>query len=245
MAVSENKVCFITGGTGRLGREIVVSLARKGYSVFFTYNSSKEKAAEILDTIRPISPESAMASCDVSKVSDIETAFRIFGQSHTRLDLLITSASSFYGVRLPDVTEEEWNNLVDTNLKGTFFTMQTGSKIMRKQHFVSHIITITDVAANLVWQHFAPYTASKAAIQHITRVFAKAFAPKILVNSIAPSTVTINPEWNTDSDNELSKKIALQRIGEPADVMEAIYFLVQSNYVTGQIITVDGGRSLY
>lgn len=244
MAASEKKVCFITGGTGRLGSEIAISLARKGYSIFFTYNMSQGKAENVLDTVRTFAPESAMVQCNVSKVANIEEAFRTFTGQFKRLDLLIPSASNFYSATLPDITESEWESLVDTNLKGTFFTMQAGARIMRNQPFVSRIITMTDISADLVWQGFAPYTASKNAVQHLTKVFAKAFAPDILVNSIAPGTVTINPEWNNGPEDELAKNIPLRRIGQPADIMEAILFLTASNYVTGQVINVEGGRLL-
>ena len=245
MALPDKKVCFITGGSGRLGSEVAFSLARNGYSVFLTYNRSEEKAKKTLNNILTLSPESKMTRCDVSKVPDIEEAFRLFTEQFNRLDLLITSASNFYSTALPDVTEAEWQSLVDTNLKGTFFTMQTGARLMTEQQFVSRIITMTDISANLVWKNFAPYTASKTAVQHITKVFAKVFAPKILVNSIAPGTVTINPEWNDAPEDEISKNIPLQRIGKPADIMEAIMFLTRSSYVTGQVITVDGGRVLH
>lgn len=244
MTSSEKKVCFITGGSGRLASEIAVSLAQNGYSVFFTYNKSREKAEKILDTVRASAPESTMTHCDVSKVTDIENAFSTFSAYFRRLDLLIPSASNFYATSLPDVTEAQWQNLVDTNLKGTFFTMQAGAKIMKKQPFVSRIITMTDISANLVWKSFAPYTASKAAIQHLTKVFAKVFAPNILINSVSPGTVTINPEWNDESPDELSKKIPLQRIGEPADIIETVLFLASNRYITGQVINVDGGRLL-
>ncbi len=244
MAVSGKKVCFITGGSGRLGKEIAVSLAQNGFTLFFTYNRSPEKAEEILDTVRPFAPGSKIARCDVSSVADIEAAFKTFTEHFTRLDLLIPSASNFFSTALPDVTEHEWQSLVDTNLKGTFFTMQAGARIMKSQPFVSRIITMTDISANLVWKNFAPYTASKTAIQHLTKVFAKVFAPQILVNSIAPGTVTINPEWNDKPFDELVQNIPLERIGAPADIMEAILFLAKSSYVTGQVINVDGGRLL-
>ncbi len=245
MDAADKKVCFITGGSGRLASEIGVSLAQNGYSVFFTYHKSREKAEKTLHVVRASAPESTMTHCDVSKVPDIEKAFSTFSACFTRLDLLITSASNFYPTSLPDVTEAQWQNLVDTNLKGTFFTMQNGARIMKKQPFVSRIITMTDISANLVWKSFAPYTASKAAIQHLTKVFAKVFAPNILVNSIAPGTVTINPEWNDGSPDELSKKIPLQRIGKPADIIETVLFLASNSYITGQVINVDGGRLLH
>ncbi|MEI6692724.1 MAG: SDR family oxidoreductase [Chlorobium sp.] len=244
MFSSGRKVCFMTGASGILGSEIALAVAGQGYSVFFTYHSSEPVAAATLEKIRWISPESQMVQCDVSKPAEIIAAFAEFRRQFNRLDLLITSASNFYSTPLPLVTEEKWDDLVDTNLKGTFFTLQEAVKIMQKQSFVSRIITMTDISANLIWRNFAPYTVSKAGIQHLTKIFAKTYAPGILVNSIAPGTVTINPEKEMDSEEEMIKKIPLKRLGDPLDIIKTITFLLESDYITGQIIAVDGGRTL-
>jgi NAD(P)-dependent dehydrogenase (short-subunit alcohol dehydrogenase family) len=244
MTTSGKKVCFMTGASGRLGSEIALSVAGQGYSVFFTWNSSEESAAQILEKIRWISPESQMVRCDVSKTKDITRAFDVFRQQYDRLDLLIASASNFYRTPLPDVTEAEWDSLVDTNLKGTFFTMQEAVRIMLKQQSVSRIITMTDISADLIWKNFAPYTVSKAGIQHLTRIFAKTFAPGILVNSIAPGTITVNPGKDMDSEEEMISRIPLKRLGDPLDIIKTIIFLLENDYITGQTITIDGGRVL-
>jgi 3-oxoacyl-[acyl-carrier protein] reductase len=235
----------MTGACGKLGREIALSIAGQGFSVFFTYHSSQKKAAEILDEIRWVSPESQMICCDVSKAAEIEKAFAEFRNHFDRLDLLITSASNFYSTVLPHVTESDWHSLVDTNLKGAFFTMQEAVKIMRKQPFVSRIITMTDISADLVWRDYAPYTVSKAGIQHLTRIFAREFAPSVLVNSVAPGTVSLSQDRDSDPEKDILKKIPLKRFGDPVDVIRAILFLLESEYITGQIINVDGGRLLY
>jgi len=234
----------MTGASGRLGSEIALSVAGQGYTVFFTWHSSEERAGQTLEKIRWISPESQMVRCDVSKTGDIASAFTTFRKQFDRLDLLIASASNFYSTPLPEVTEEQWDSLIDTNLKGTFFTMQEAVRIMRKQTFVSRIITLTDISADLVWRNFAPYTVSKAGIQHLTRIFAKMSAPGILVNSIAPGTVTLNPQKDMDSEDEMIKKIPLRRLGDPLDIIRTIIFLLESDYITGQVINVDGGRLL-
>ena len=244
MSFSGRKVCFITGACGAVGSEIALSIAGQGYTIFFTWHSSAEKAEQTLEKIRWISPESQMIQCDVSKCSDIINAFSVFQQQFDRLDLLITSASNFFSTPLPDVTEQEWDSLVNTNLKGTFFTIQEAARIMQKQPFVSRIISMTDISADLVWRNFAPYTVSKAGIQHLTRVFAKTFAPTILVNSIAPGTVTVNPEKDMETQQEMIKKIPLKRLGDPLDIIRTIIFLLESDYITGQIFNVDGGRLL-
>ncbi len=244
MSSSGKKVCFMTGATGILGSEIALSVAGQGYTVFFTYNSSEEKAAQTLEKIRWISSESQMVRCDVSKHSDIVGAFAAFRQQFDRLDLLIASASNFYSTPLPEVTEKDWDNLIDTNLKGTFFTLQEAVKIMRKQLFTARIITMSDISAHLIWRNFAPYSVAKAGIQHLTKIFAKTYAPGILVNSIAPGTITINPEKEMDTEEEMIKKIPLKRLGDPLDIIKTITFLLESDYITGQVISVDGGRIL-
>ena len=244
MKPSGKKVCFMTGASGVLGSEIALSVAGQGYTIFFTWHSSEERAAEVFEKIRWISPESQMFQCDVSKTGDIVSAFAAFHQQFDRLDLLITSASNFFRTPLPDITEEEWDSLVDTNLKGTFFTLQEAVKIMRKQPFISRIITMTDISADLVWRNFAPYSVSKAGIQHLTRIFAKEFAPAILVNSIAPGTITLNSDKDMDSQEEMIRKIPLHRVGDPLDIVKSITFLLESDYITGQIIKIEGGRLL-
>jgi len=245
MAFSGKKVCFITGACGAVGSEVALSIAGQGYTIFFTWHSSEEKAGQTLEKIRWISPESQMIRCDVSKNGDISNAFSVFQQQFDRLDLLVTSASNFFSTPLPDVTEQEWDSLVNTNLKGTFFTMQEAARIMQKQPFISRIISMTDISADLVWRNFAPYTVAKAGIQHLTRVFAKTFAPTILVNSIAPGTITVNPEKDMETQQEMIKKIPLRRLGDPLDIIRTILFLLESDYITGQIINVDGGRLLH
>jgi 3-oxoacyl-[acyl-carrier protein] reductase len=245
MTASGRKVCFMTGASGKLGSEIALSVAGQGYSVFFTYCRSGEKANAILEQLRWISPESAMVRCDISRPAEIAEAFGRFRELYDRLDLLVTSASNFYPTRLPEVTEEEWDSLVNTNLKGTFFTMQEAARIMQHQPFVSRMITMTDISAGLVWKNYAPYTVSKAGIQHLTKIFAREFAPGILVNSVAPGTISSYASRENEPEAEMLEKIPLGRAGDPLDIIRAILFLMESEYITGEVISVDGGRLLF
>ncbi len=234
----------MTGATGSVGTQIALAVAGQGYSVFFTWHGSQKRAEETLEKIRWISPESEMVRCDVSKKSEITSAFSEFSRQFDRLDLCIASASNFFSTPIPDVTEEEWDSLVDTNLKGSFFTMQEAARIMRNQSFISRIITMTDISADLVWQGFAPYTVSKAGIQHLTRIFAKSLAPNVLVNSIAPGTITPGQGKAVEQEEEMVAKIPLKRLGEALDIVKTLLFLLESDYITGQVINVDGGRLL-
>jgi 3-oxoacyl-[acyl-carrier protein] reductase len=245
MATSGKKVCFMTGAAGKLGEKIALTIAEQGYQVFFTWNHSEKKATEILEKIRRTSPESEMVHCDIARIPDIESAFLKFGNLFDRLDLLVAGASNFYRTPLLEITETEWSNLVDTNLKGTFFTMQSSARIMLKQSFISRIITITDISAALTWCNYAPYTISKSGIQHLTRIFAKECAPKILVNSVAPGTISAYPDQDEEPESNLIDKIPLQRFGDPSEIVSAICFLMKSEYITGQVINVDGGRLIY
>jgi NAD(P)-dependent dehydrogenase (short-subunit alcohol dehydrogenase family) len=248
MTASSGKVCFMTGATGGLGSELALSIAGQGYSIFFTWNASPQKAEKTLERIQRVSPASEMIRCDMAKPKEIQHAFAVFGEKFGRLDLLLASASNFYRTTLPDVSEADWDNLVDTNLKGTFFTMQEAIKIMRRQSFLSRIIAMTDVSADLVWKSFAPYTVSKAGIQHLIKIFAREFAPQVLVNGIAPGTITRHADWRHDEqtfeEQDLIAKIPLHRLGSPLDISRAVHFLLESDYITGQIISIDGGRVL-
>lgn len=245
MKPSGRKTCFMTGASGKLGSEIALSIAGQGYTVFFTWNSSEEKALDLLDKIRWISPESMMTRCDVSKPSDISGAFALFRKHFPKLDLLVASASNFFATPLPGVSEEQWDSLVGTNLKGTFFAMQEAAAIMQHQESGGRIITMSDISAEMVWNNFAPYTVSKAGIQHLTRIFAKKFAPRILVNSIAPGSVTQGQGGAPGYDEELIGKIPLGRLCDPLDIIRAVVFLLENDYITGQVINIDGGRLLH
>jgi NAD(P)-dependent dehydrogenase (short-subunit alcohol dehydrogenase family) len=239
------KVCFMTGASGKLGSEIALAIAGQGYSIFFTWQHSEARARETLEKIRWVSPESQMARCDVSSVTEIEQAFAEFSKHFNRLDLLITSASNFFRTDLLEVTEPDWDSLVDTNLKGAFFTMQFAARLMTRQPFTSRIITMTDISAGLVWRNYAPYTVSKSGIQHLTRIFAKEMAPKILVNSIAPGTISAYSGRENEPEADLVGKIPLERFGDPMDIVMVIRFLMETEYITGQVINVDGGRLLF
>jgi len=235
----------MTGASGKLGSEIALSVAGQGYTVFFTWHHGEEKAGETLERLRWVSPESAMVQCDISKPSEIAAAFGRFRELYERLDLLVAGASNFYPTRLPEVTETDWDSLVDTNLKGTFFTMQEAAGIMQKQPFMSRIITMTDISAGLVWKNYAPYTVSKAGIQHLTKIFAREFAPRILVNSVAPGTISMYPGREEEPEEKLIEKIPLHKTGDPLDIVRTILFLMESEYITGEVINVDGGRMLF
>jgi 3-oxoacyl-[acyl-carrier protein] reductase len=239
------KTAFITGASGRLGKAMALALAKHGYAVCFTYLSSAKQARQTLKELRAISPASQMVRCDISKVRAIERAFAFFARRFKRLDVCIANASSFFPTPLPNVTEKEWDNLVDTNLKGTFFTMQCAVRLMIEQEFISRIITMSDVSASLVWRRYAPYTASKVGVQHLTKIFAKEFAPTILVNSIAPGTMLLHPDRDAGLEKDILKKIPLRRLGTPDDIVKAMLFLIESDYITGQTVSVDGGRVLF
>jgi pteridine reductase len=242
---AEEKVCFITGASGRLGKAMALALAQRGYAVCFTYRTSLLEARQTLKELRQYSPRSQMVRCDIAKVRSIERAFKFFERRFSRLDLCITNASNFFPTPLPNVSEKDWDSLVNTNLKGTFFTMQYAARVMIKQPFCARIITMADVAAELVWRRYAPYTVSKAGVVHLTKIFAKEFAPKILVNAIAPGTMLLHPDRDKKYEQEILQKIPLKRLGKPEDVVRAMLFLAESDYVTGQVVTVDGGRMLY
>jgi NAD(P)-dependent dehydrogenase (short-subunit alcohol dehydrogenase family) len=242
---SNQKIAFITGASGRLGKAMATALAERGWTICFTYLSSQTEAAATLTDLRRFSPASEMVQCNLADTAAIDHAFYFFKEKFSRLDLCITNASNFFPTPLLEVTADTWDNLVNTNLRGTFFTMQHAAKLMMTQDFTSRIITMSDVSAELIWRRYAPYTVSKLGIQHLTKIFAKECAPKILVNSIAPGTMLLHPERDQNHESDILAKIPLKRLGTPEDIVNAMLFLTETDYITGHTLSIDGGRLLF
>lgn len=244
-AGSDRKVCFMTGASGILGSEIALSVAGLGYNVFFTWHRSEDQAGQLLEQLQWISPESRMVRCNVADPADVAAAFGAFEREFGRLDLLVCSASNFFKAPLLELDEAAWDSLIDTNLKGCFFTMQQGARLMMRQPFRSRIIAFSDVAAGIGWPSFAPYSIAKAGIEHMCRLFARSCAPNLLVNAIAPGHITSNPLSGVEPCEGNEGKGRHGTEADPLDVARTVAFLMENDSITGQVITVDGGRMLW
>src|SRR5215813_5292972 len=233
----EGKVALITGSAKRIGREIALELARRGAQIVVHYRSSASEAKEVAgDT-------GAIYQAELTNTDAIEKMFRAVEQKFGRLDILVNSASMFSPATADDATPDHWDAQMDTNAKAPFFIAQYAARLMRRNG-AGKIINIADVAGEVIWPSYLPYSVSKAALIAVNRGLAKAYAPEIQVNAIAPGPVLF-PEYYTEEQKQSAiERTLLKRSGSPRDIVNAVVFLIESDYITGEVIHVDGGRHI-
>ena len=239
------KTIFITGAAKRIGKEIALCFSEMGWNIIIHYNSSKNDAQVLADEINGANPDSAITvqgNLDVKE--DVEKVINIVRDAFPTIDLLINNASTFYPTPIEDISEEHWDKLVGSNLKGPLFLIK-GLKDKLKESKGS-IINITDTNLSKGVANYSIYSAAKAGLESITKGLARELAPYIKVNAIAPGAMLEPPDvtWTEEQKSKVISSIPLNRMGSEKDIAEAVKFLAKSNYITGQIIKVDGGRSL-
>lgn len=226
------KVILVTGAAKRIGRGIALRLAAEGARVLVHYGESEQAAREL---------ELPVYQANLEKVSDITEMFRQIERQEGRLDALVNNAARFTRFDPMDITEADWDFIHSVNLKAVFFCCQQAARLMRKSG-AGRIVNISSLGGIRPWADHAHYCASKAGVIMLTRALAKAFAPEITVNSVAPGVI---PFGETDARIEsMIRETPAQRAGTADDIADAvIYFLKSSNFVTGQLLAVDGGLS--
>tara|TARA_B100001059_G_C17772289_1_gene549143 strand:- start:11 stop:736 length:726 start_codon:yes stop_codon:yes gene_type:complete len=240
-----SKTVFITGAAKRIGKEIALSFKELGWNIIIHYNSSKEDALNLAKEINNANKNSAITvqgNLDVKE--DVNIIIKEVLDAFPSVDLLINNASTFYPTPIDDISEEHWEKLVGSNLKGPLFLIQ-GLKQKLKESKGS-IINITDTNLSKGVANYSIYSAAKAGLESITKGLARELAPEIKVNAIAPGAMLEPPDvtWTEEQKNKVIESIPLKRMGSEKDIAEAVNFLAHSQYITGQIIKVDGGRSL-
>ena len=239
------KTIFITGAAKRIGKEIALCFSEMGWNIIIHYNSSKNDAQVLADEINGNKPDSAITvqgNLDVKE--DVEKVINEVRDAFPTIDLLINNASTFYPTPIEDISEEHWDKLVGSNLKGPLFLIK-GLKDKLKESKGS-IINITDTNLSKGVANYSIYSAAKAGLESITKGLARELAPDIKVNAIAPGAMLEPPDvtWTEEQKSKVISSIPLNRMGSEKDISEAVKFLAKSSYITGQIVKVDGGRSL-
>jgi NAD(P)-dependent dehydrogenase (short-subunit alcohol dehydrogenase family) len=231
------KVALITGSAKRIGREIAMELARRGARIAVHYRSSADEA-------RAVAGETgAIFQAELTDAAAVAEMFRGIDEKFDRLDILVNSASVFSPTTADDTTPEHWDLQMDTNAKAPFFVAQHAARLMRKNGG-GKIINMADVAGEVIWPGYLPYSVSKAALIAVNRGLAKAYAPDIQVNAIAPGPVLF-PEYYTEEQKRSAvERTLLKRGGSPRDIVNAAVFLIENDYITGEMIHVDGGRHI-
>ena len=240
-----NKTVLITGAASRIGAEIARALHADNMDVIIHYNRSTTQALALVDELNGARLHSALAiQADLLDDAAFATIITTAVEFKQRLDVLINNASSFYATPVASTTAEQWQDLIGTNMKAPFFLSQQAAPYLQTEN--GCIINITDIYAERPLHNFPVYSAAKAGLGMLTRALARELAPSIRVNAIAPGA-TLWPEGMADaSKDKIISRTALGRSGEPADIARAVRFLIRdAGYMTGQILTIDGGRSLF
>jgi NAD(P)-dependent dehydrogenase (short-subunit alcohol dehydrogenase family) len=240
----KDRCVLVTGGAHRVGKAIAMHLAKMGAStVVFTYHASEEAAKVTEYELNEFCPQALAIHCDQADISQIRTTIESIREKFGRLDVLVNSASVFHTAKFDAVTEENWNTVMNVNARGPFFFMQLSAPLM-KENGAGCIINILDESAvkpALPWIH---HGAAKSALWNLTRSAALALAPDIRVNAILPGAVLKPADWSDERWEKNMEMIPLKKMGSAEDVCKAVEFLVQSDFVTGQAIVVDGGASV-
>ena len=243
----QGKTILVTGGAKRVGAAIVRRLHAAGANVAIHYHASANEALALCAELNKIRPDSASTvKADLLEVATlhkvIEKTVRQFGH----LDALVNNASSFYPTPLDKMSEQQWNDLLGTNLKAPLFLAQTAAPELRRRH--GCIVNIVDIHADFPMHGHLLYNIAKSGLAGLTRALAQELAPQVRVNGVAPG-VNLWPENAAWQDEEQRRKIIahtlLKREGEPDDIAKTVQFLItDAPYITGQVIAVDGGRSI-
>jgi NAD(P)-dependent dehydrogenase (short-subunit alcohol dehydrogenase family) len=238
------RVALVTGGGVRLGRAIVRELAAAGARVGIHYHASAEGARSVAAEIRAAGGQAEPFELDLGRIAELPGLVERVVAAFGRLDILINNAAIFPRTPFDEVTEADWDGVMALNLKAPFFLSQAAARVMRAQG-AGKIVNLADIAAERPWPGYLPYCLSKAGVVAMTRGLARALAPAIQVNAVAPGTVLFPEAMSQEERERLLRQVPLQREGSAADVARTVRFLIEgSDYITGVVLPVDGGRSV-
>ena len=236
------KTALITGGAARIGAQIVKTLHHNQFNIIIHCNQSKDKAQLLCDELNLIRANSVeIVSGNLNNIDELDSLV----SSIKSIDLLVNNASVFYPKSVEDSEMKDWDDVININLKAPFFLSKGLSKILSKND--GSIINIIDIHSERPLKKHAIYNISKAGLKMLTQTLAKELAPRIRVNGVSPGSILWpqdSAEISEDDKNLMLERIALHRQGSPQDIADTVLFLTNSNYITGQIINIDGGRTL-
>src|SRR5215831_773678 len=233
----DGKVALITGSAKRIGKEIATELSRRGARIAVHYKSSRADAEKVAG------PRDAIFQADLTDNRAIGKMLQAIESHFGGVDVLVNSASVFSPASADDAKPEQWDSQMNTNAKAPFFIAQHAARLMRARG-AGKIINIADVAGEVIWPSYLPYSVSKAALIAMNRGLAKAYAPDIQVNAIAPGPVLF-PDYYTEEQKQLAiERTLLKRAGSPRDIVNAVVFFIKNDSITGEVIHVDGGRHI-
>jgi pteridine reductase len=236
------RVALVTGAGRRVGRAIALALAGKGVRLAVHYHASASEADETARLAREAgAPDAWTIAADLREARECARLINDVADRGGALDVLVNSAAEMHRTPFDSVTSEEWHDIMALNLSSPFFCSQAAARRMSDG---GAIVNIADLAALETWPEYIPHGISKAGVMQMTRALAKKLAPAIRVNAVVPGAVLLPEHWTQDDADRLIRTTPLKRLGAPDDVAHAVIYLLESDYVTGDAVIVDGGRHL-
>ena len=237
------KAALVTGGARRIGREIALQLAAAGAEVTVTYRTSRHEAEETIKAIKDLGRPAIAVECDVRSEDSVRDAIVAAVNFHGQLDVLVNNAAVFQSVPLDQLTLEQWDTVFETNARGPFLMARQSIEYLRKSK--GRIINIGSLGGVRAWAGHAHYCSSKAALHMLTQAMARAFAPEVAVNCVAPGWIDLGEDQSQSEAERFASKTPMKRNGTARDIADAVVFFASAtSFVTGQILAVDGGLGL-
>jgi len=236
------QAALVTGAGRRIGRAIALRLAAEGARVAVHYGHSKDQASAVVAEIQAAGGEAFSIQAELTRIDDIA---RLFGEAERRfggLDILVNNAAVFSPTVLQEATEDQWDHVVDSNVKAQFFCAQRAAPLLTRSGR-GRIVNFASLGGLLAWPKYTAYCVSKAGVIMLTRCLARELAPTVTVNAIAPGTISF-PDDPPELAEGFIRQAPLKRTGSPEDIADAVSYLVHAPFVTGQVLVVDGGRSI-
>jgi len=238
-------LALVTGGAHRLGKVFALTLARMGYDLLLHYHSADEQAQQTKNEIESLGVKVHLFKADLTQPDQIQSLISnldsLLSLTNYHLLLLVNSAAVMPVGNPRELELKDWDSALDLNLRAPFLLAQEAAKRMAAGGL---IVNITDIGAQKAWSRYPSYTVSKSALESLTKLLARAFAPNIRVNAIAPGLVLQSDVVTQEQWDKLVERLPLKRAAKPEEIASALEFLIKNEYITGQTIVVDGGYSL-
>tara|TARA_B100000900_G_scaffold159426_2_gene135380 strand:- start:376 stop:1098 length:723 start_codon:yes stop_codon:yes gene_type:complete len=236
------KTALVTGGAIRIGKDICKKLHENSYNIICHYNKSENQAKDLKSELNELRKDSCeIFSLDLNDFRQVRDLVKKINKDFNSLDLLVNNASSFFKTDIENHNETDWDDLINSNLRGPFLLSKHCKKMLSASNGL--IINISDAMVNRGMENYIIYSMAKAGLENLTKTLARELAPEVRVNAVAPGAILL-PSDGSSEEKELLNEIPLNRIGTERDISEAVVALTKFSYVTGQILKIDGGRSL-
>ncbi len=240
----KNKVVLITGAAQRVGQTIAGRLAKDNPRLVIHYNRSEVSARKFVRELAKNGVSAIALQADLADPFQIDRLVKETVEAFGTVDVLINNAAIFYRTPFPEISVHDWEKFMRVNLRAPFLLSREAGKVMLKNGSGA-IVNIADVGGIRPWGDFIPYSVSKAGVIMLTQSLAKALAPAVRVNAVAPGPVLLPDDYTEADEAASSGRTLLKRVGRAKDVAETVYFLLTgSDYITGAVVPVDGGRSI-